>query len=258
VYCLHALPGHQPSAAAQAALVSAALEVGQQQKQEKQYKPPGGQLLTGYTAAELSCLLYCLASWGAVVPHELLEALQQQLAAGLTAGGTGATGDVSSSSSGVAGTSSSAAAHWDAGAVCSSCWALVTLGATLPQQTLQAAEQRLLRLVPDPGTQSSTEVAAVAAVSGGSEAPTAADLAMFGLACRQSGYQPLELLTRFRNWLLLQLARRGPTGLLKLVRRSSSAPTAAATARGGGGGRVRELPVSSSDAKAPASSIGSP
>ncbi|KAF6253964.1 hypothetical protein COO60DRAFT_367088 [Scenedesmus sp. NREL 46B-D3] len=53
---------------------------------------------------------------------------------------------------------------------------------------------------------------------------------MFGAACRECSYQPLQLMAQFRSWLLLQLARQGSSALLKLSTRTSAAHRAAAAA----------------------------
>jgi hypothetical protein len=116
---------------------------------------------------------------------------------------------------------------WDGPCVCSCSWALVQLGGTLQPSTLHTAEQYLVLLMPQ-GEQEHLQAHRGGSSSSGSRLapPLAADLAVFGAACRACSYQPQQLLQQLRTWLLLQLAKHGPSALRKLAR-----PPAAAAAK---------------------------
>jgi hypothetical protein len=173
------------------------------------------------TPAELSCFVYCLASWGSsAVTQQQLQQLEQQMVSGLQQ--QQQQGDTAAAAG-----ASSVLSSCDGPAVCSCCWSLVKLGCQLQQETLQAAEQHLQMLMPaasPPG--SSSNQGALQRLA----APSAQDLAMFGAACRQCSYQPEQLMVQFRAWLLLQLAKQGSSALLKLRTRTSAANRAAAAA----------------------------
>lgn len=248
--------GHQPSSAASACLTAATLQHIQQQQQQ-----PSSSSAAAFLPGEFSCFLYCLADWGVQLPPQQLQQLevylQQQLTQSLQAAGASAGAAGTSDSSG--GSSAPICAPWDGPAVCSACWALSQLGAKLQPSTLQAAEQYLLRLIP-PSTPAA-EAAATAAQHGDTTAPSgsrsyqqrrqrqqrpppaASDLVLFGTACRAAGYQPLQLLQQLRGWLLMQLAQRGPNGLLALQSRAPASRSAASSLAAGttaaGAGRLQ-------------------
>jgi hypothetical protein len=186
------------------------------------------------TPAELSCFAYCLASWGSssTVTQHQLQQLEQQMVSGIQQ--QQQHNDVAAAAEAAAAAASS---NWDGPAVCSCCWSLVKLGCQLQPQTLQAAEQHIQQLMPAAAAAAAldtTTTSSSSSIPAGLQqrlaAPSAQDLAMFGAACRQSSYQPMQLMSQFRSWLLLQLARQGSSALLKLSTRSSASNRAAAAA----------------------------
>lgn len=231
-----------------AALVAAALQHTQQPSSSSCSSTPS------FLPGEFSCVLYCLADWGVQLQQQQLQPLevylQQQLLPEQQAAGASVAGTTDDNNSGSGSSSSSGAVstQWDGPAVCSACWALGQLGATLQHSTLQAAELYLLKLIPP----SQTAAAAAAGTNGGNSGtarqqyrqqrrqqeippPAASDFVLFGTACRDAGYQPLQLLQQFRGWVLMQLAQKGPNGLLALQsrapkRRQSTASLAVASA----------------------------
>jgi hypothetical protein len=209
--------GHVPSAGLQEVLLTAALQQQQQQRM---------------TSAELSCFVYCLASWGSssTVTQQQLQQLEQQMVSGLQQQQQQQQCNVAAAAAaGVATPATSSS--WDGPAVCSCCWSLVKLGCQLQPETLRAAEQHLQQLMPAAAATSDTSSSSS---QGGMQQrlapPSAQDLAMFGAACRQCSYQPLQLMSQFRAWLLLQLAWQGSSALLKLGTRTSASNRAAAAA----------------------------
>jgi len=167
--------------------------------------------------------------------EELETYLQQQLSQGLAAIRQAA----AAGRAGTPGASkSSKILWWDGPAICGACWSLARMGATLQPSTLEAAEQHLLQVMPEapaapveaPALQDSTEPGTTHAGQDRSRhtagalcvaPPAATDLVLFGVACKGSDYQPMQLLQRFRGWLLMQLARKGAAGLMTLRSRGT-------------------------------------